>query len=90
MSLKAQGLVVLRDSILIVKILVNGFEERYSIAIAADMQMLSNGMVLLAVGTTKRSIDLYCETACSKAVKRALSITAHEDWVHSIAFNRCV
>ncbi|KAK6030248.1 WD domain, G-beta repeat protein [Ostertagia ostertagi] len=57
-------------------------------AIAADMQMLSNGMVLLAVGTTKRSIDLYCETACSKAVKRALSITAHEDWVHSIAFNQ--
>ncbi|VDO50472.1 unnamed protein product [Haemonchus placei] len=57
-------------------------------AVDADMQMLPNGVVLLALGTTRRTIDLYCETACSKEMKRVLSIAAHDDWVHSIAFNQ--
>ncbi|KAK5986742.1 hypothetical protein GCK32_011255, partial [Trichostrongylus colubriformis] len=57
-------------------------------AVAADMQVLPNGVVLLALGTTKRSIDLYCEATCLTAMKRVLSITAHDDWVHSIAFNQ--
>ncbi|XGW15980.1 hypothetical protein V3C99_001442 [Haemonchus contortus] len=57
-------------------------------AVDADMQMLPNGVVLLALGTTRRTIDLYCEAACSKEMKRVLSIAAHDDWVHSIAFNQ--
>ncbi|KAK5986078.1 WD domain G-beta repeat protein [Trichostrongylus colubriformis] len=49
---------------------------------------MPSGVVLLALGTTKRCIDLYCETACVTAMERVLSITAHDDWVHSIAFNQ--
>ncbi|KAJ1345848.1 hypothetical protein KIN20_000471, partial [Parelaphostrongylus tenuis] len=56
--------------------------------IASDMQTMSNGRVLLAVGTTRRMIELYCETSCEKAMKRVLSVAGHEDWIHSIAFNQ--
>lgn len=57
-------------------------------AVAADMQIMSNGSALLALGTTKRSIDLYCETPCGREMKRVLSITAHDDWIHSLSFNQ--
>ncbi|EYC04926.1 hypothetical protein Y032_0085g1867 [Ancylostoma ceylanicum] len=57
-------------------------------ALAVDMQNTKNDRKLLALGTTKRTIEFYCETPCGKAVKPVLSIAGHEDWIHSLAFNQ--
>ncbi|VDM68965.1 unnamed protein product [Strongylus vulgaris] len=56
--------------------------------LASDMQKISNGRKLLAFGTTKRTIELYCESLCEKTIKPVLSIVGHEDWIHSLAFNQ--
>ncbi|KAK6060593.1 WD domain, G-beta repeat protein [Cooperia oncophora] len=65
-------------------------EEQISCLIFIYRRLINvhSGVELLALGTTKRTIDLYCGTVCHKAMKRVLSITAHDDWVHSIAFNQ--
>ncbi|CAJ0598421.1 unnamed protein product [Cylicocyclus nassatus] len=55
--------------------------------LSADLEKLSNGRILMAFGTTKRTIELYCETLCEKEVKSVLSLVGHDDWIHSLSFN---
>ncbi|WKX98735.1 hypothetical protein Q1695_013985 [Nippostrongylus brasiliensis] len=65
------------------------FDIDYSsiLAVAIDLLVLPNGAVLLAVGTTKGTVELHCETPCGQSMKHLLSISAHNDWIHSMAFN---
>ncbi|VDL61852.1 unnamed protein product [Nippostrongylus brasiliensis] len=48
---------------------------------------LFSGAVLLAVGTTRGTVELHSETPCGQSMKHLLSISAHNDWIHSMAFN---
>ncbi|KJH49059.1 WD domain, G-beta repeat protein [Dictyocaulus viviparus] len=71
----------------------NSFDigELKTFVTASDMQLISNGKVLLAVGTTGRMIELFCETtliSAFQAIQKVLNIAGHEDWIHSLAFNQ--
>uniref|UniRef100_A0A8R1I6H1 Elongator complex protein 2 n=1 Tax=Caenorhabditis japonica TaxID=281687 RepID=A0A8R1I6H1_CAEJA len=43
--------------------------------------------VLLAVGTSKRFVELFGESEDQKSFSRLISVAGHTDWIHSIAFN---
>lgn len=53
-------------------------------ALCMDMMETLNGP-LLAIGTSKRFVDLYGEN--DETFTKLVSLAGHSDWIHAIAFN---
>ncbi|CAC35846.4 Elongator complex protein 2 [Caenorhabditis elegans] len=60
--------------------------DHKAFALCLDAISIQNS-VLLAVGTSKRFVELYGESADKKSFSRLISVAGHTDWIHSIAFN---
>ncbi|CAL2037783.1 unnamed protein product [Caenorhabditis brenneri] len=60
--------------------------DHKAFALCLDAISIENS-VLLAVGTSKRFVELYGETEDRKGFTRLISVAGHTDWIHSIAFN---
>ncbi|PIC39427.1 hypothetical protein B9Z55_011116 [Caenorhabditis nigoni] len=60
--------------------------DQKAFALCLDAISLQN-TVLLAVGTSKRFVELYGESDDKKTFRRLVSVAGHTDWIHSIAFN---
>ncbi|KAF1760546.1 hypothetical protein GCK72_008795 [Caenorhabditis remanei] len=60
--------------------------DQKAFALCLDAISLQN-FVLLAVGTSKRFVELYGESEDRKTFSRLVSVAGHTDWIHSIAFN---
>lgn len=60
--------------------------DQKAFALCLDAISFSNS-VLLALGTSKRFVELFGESEDKKSFSRLISVAGHTDWIHSIAFN---
>uniref|UniRef100_A0A1I7ULG9 Elongator complex protein 2 n=1 Tax=Caenorhabditis tropicalis TaxID=1561998 RepID=A0A1I7ULG9_9PELO len=60
--------------------------DHKAFALCLDAISVQN-RVILAVGTSKRFVELYGESDDRKTFSRLVSVAGHTDWIHSIAFN---
>ncbi|CAI5444573.1 unnamed protein product [Caenorhabditis angaria] len=60
--------------------------DQNAFALCLDSIFLEN-VAILAVGTSKRFVELFSENENRTAFQKLISVAGHTDWIHSIAFN---